>query len=190
MSDELFKKEAQAAWGWWSSLQSREVEGRMIPGDRAAVARLKRAANIMEAASEPATGDLYRRIGFTDPKRDLPRAALLAAVLARVRDDDRKNKFIAEAIGAPRGGEGSTALITPVRFKRLVAARDPDDLLIAFRRVVDILGKTANVADLADQLLAWTDSRTGDIARVRFAFAYHGASRYAPAIEPSPDKKD
>ena len=199
MSDKPFKEEAQQAWLWWSRLQPREAEGRMIPGDRAAVARLKRAANIMEAAAEPATGDLYEKLGRANPDdvrrnfskeeatQDLPRAALLAAVLAHVRDDDRKNKSVAEAIGAPRGGEDTTALITPIRFKRLVAAREADDLLIAFRRVVAILGKTANVKDLAMQLLAWTDpdDRTADIARTRFAFAYHGASRYAPDLKTS-----
>lgn len=197
MSDKLFEAESNAAWSWWNRLQPREVDSRMVPGDRAAVARLKRAANIMEAAAEPATGDLYDKLGRANPDddrrgfskehatRDLPRAALLAAVLAHVRDDDRKNKSIAEAIGAPRGGEETTALVTPIRFKRLVAARQADDLLIAFRRVVALLGKTANVKDLAMQILAWTDGRTADIARTRFAFAYHGAARYAPDMKTS-----
>jgi CRISPR system Cascade subunit CasB len=108
------------------------------------------------------------------------RAALLAAVLAQVRSDDPK-ATIAGAIGKPRGGEGSP-LITPMRFKKLVAAREPDDLLIVFRRLVVVLDHTANVRDLARLLLAFTgpDDRHADIARTRFAFDYHGAGQYAP----------
>ncbi len=180
MSKCPFDDQALAAKRWWEQLRPREVNGRSIPGDRAALARLRRASNVMEAASEPATGDLYRRLKFSDPTGDLPRAALIAAVLAHVKKDPEKTILIARAIGSPRGGEETTALITPLRFKRLVSAREPDDLLVAFRRVVAILGGTANVADLARQLLSWTAEHHRDLARTRFAFEYHGAGPFAP----------
>jgi hypothetical protein len=72
-----------------------------------------------------------------------------------------------------------------MRFKRLVAAREPDDLLVAFRRLAAVLDDTANVRDLARLLLAFTDpdERCGDIARVGFAFDYHGARQYAPETD-------
>lgn len=178
MKTEPYKEEAAAAYSWWKHLQPRETDGRVVRGDRAAIARLKRAASIMEAAAEPATADLYKKLGFTDPS-NLPRAALLAAVLAHVRKDDPRQPF-AEAIGTSRSGVDTTALISPLRFKRLIAAREPDDLLIAFRRAVAILGKEANVRDLARLLLGFTDERWSDISRTRFAFAYHGAALAAP----------
>lgn len=108
---------------------------------------------------------------------------MLAAVLAHVRDDDPKKTRIATAIGSPRAGEGSTALITPLRFKRLITARDPEDLLIVFRRAVAILGRRANVKDLARALLTFTDNRLGVVARTRFAFEYHGAGDAAPEMK-------
>ena len=178
MSKSHFDDQAMAAKRWWDQLRPREVNGRSVPGDRAALARLRRAATVMEAAAEPVTGDLYRKLKFSHPARDLPRAALIAAVLAHVKEDT--HVLVARAIGTLRGGEGTTALITPLRFKRLVSARDPDDLLIAFRRVVAILGGTANVTDLARQLLSWTEEHQGDLARTRFAFEYHGAGPFAP----------
>lgn len=177
---------ADAAWKWWSALQPAELNGRCLPGDRAAIARLKRAGNVLEAASEPATAELYGRLGFDRPERDLPRAALVAAVLAHVRKDvlrkDVRPMPFAAAIGVPRAGADGSPLVTPLRFKRLVAAREPDEMLIAFRRAVAILGHSANVKNLASVLIAWTDpdERRADIARTRFAFDYHGAGEYAP----------
>lgn len=172
---------ADDAWKWWDSLQPKHRNGVKTSGDRATIASLKRAGNILESMSEPASAELYRRLGLTRPDIDLPRAALVAAVLAHVREDARSMPF-AEAIGRPRGGKDSQQLVTPLRFRRLIAAREPDDLLIAFRRAVAILGDAAPVKDLAFQLLAFTDPdpRIADIARTHFAFAYHGAAGSAP----------
>ena len=72
------------------------------------------------------------------------------------------------------------------RFKHLVSARGDEEILIAFRRVVAMLGRTANVKDLARLILSWTDDEAGDRARTRFAFDYHGAGFAAPAAELAP----
>ena len=193
MSAKPYEEQARAASRWLAALRPREVNGRMIPGDRAALARLRRATCVMDAAAEPETAKLYKKLGFRSPERDLARAALIAAVLAHIGKET--NESIASAIGKPRGNADTQPLITPLRFKRLIAAREPDDLLIAFRRAVAILGDEANVRDLARQLLAFTDpdERCADIARTRFAFDYHGAGDFAPVAEetsPAPADKD
>jgi CRISPR system Cascade subunit CasB len=182
MSKSPYDEQAQAAYKWWQSLRPRESNGRMIQGDRAAVAKLKRSSSVMEAASEPVTFDLFDKLAFKRDyaSRDLPRAATIAGVLAHVTE--QRPETMARAIGTPRGGEGSTPLITPLRLKRLLAAREPDDVLIQFRRTVAILGGIANVRDLAVQLLAWTDDERGDLTRTRFAFDYHGADQLAPDV--------
>ncbi|MEO0800298.1 MAG: type I-E CRISPR-associated protein Cse2/CasB [Pseudomonadota bacterium] len=185
MSTPRYEEQAKAASKWWSKLgpQTNPETGHTMAGDRATLARLRRADSLLDAASEPATIDLFLTLGFDRrwAQRDLPRAALIAAVLANVRDNDSR-QWIANAIGQPRGGEDTTALITPLRFKRIVAARTPGDLFIQFRRVVAIMDRTANVKDLAKQLLAFTDpdEATAERARVMFAFAYHGADAFAP----------
>ncbi|HEX5958666.1 MAG TPA: type I-E CRISPR-associated protein Cse2/CasB [Hyphomicrobiaceae bacterium] len=188
MSNRPFEKEAAAAWSWWSQLQPRDRGGRLIPGDRATLAKLRRSATVIEAATEPVTAILYQRLAFAHAERDLPRAAMLAAVLAHAREDARDP--LARAIGTPRAGEGSAALVSPLRLRRLMAAREPDDLLIVFRRVVAILGNTVNVRDLAHQLIAWTDVRFGDISRTQFAFAYHNAAQFAPEADSSDIDED
>lgn len=188
MSSKPFDSEASAAKTWWRSLQPREEKGRIIPGNRAAIARLKRCGTALEAASEPAVGKLLAEL-FPHASREtriamLPRVAALAAVLAHVRDDDAGSGF-AKTLGNPRGDDGSTPLLSPVRFKRLQATRDTDETLTSFRRAVLLLGKTADVQDLARILLAWDDDALGDRTRTIFAFDYHGAGLAAPDADPT-----
>lgn len=181
MRTNLYAEQSQLIWNWWKALQPGD-DGR-FRGDRATLARLRRVSSIMEAAAEPATAELFRKLGFEQrfAQRELPRAALIAAVLAHIRDDNKET--LARAIGTPRGGDGTTALITPLRLKRLIAAREGDELLIAFRRAIAIVGHTANVKDVARQLLLWTDDRTADSARTRFTFDYHNAGDAAPDLK-------
>lgn len=188
MSSKPFDKEASHAKTWWKALQPREENGKVIPGDRAAIARLKRCGTALEAATEPAVAQLLAKL-FPDASREtrivmLPRVAALAAVLAHVRDDASGSGF-AKALGNPRGGDGSTPLLSPVRFKRLQATRGADETLVSFRRAVQLLDKTADIKDLARVLLAWDDDALGDRTRTIFAFDYHGAGLAAPDSDPS-----
>lgn len=178
MTTNLYAGEAQSIWNWWKALQPSD-DGK-FRGDRATLAKIRRISSIMEAAAEPATAELFRKLGF-HAVIDLPRTALIAAVVAHIRKDEKRDT-LARAIGTPRSGDGSTALISPLRLKRLLAAREPDELLIAFRRAIAILGQAANVKDVAHQLLLWTDERCADSARTRFAFDYHSATDAAPEL--------
>ena len=184
MSNKPYATEADAAWQWWNSLRPGEQTWQR--GDRAALAKLRRASSILDAAAEPATADLFKKLGFERrfAERDLRRAALVAAALAHIRDDN-KRETLARAIGTPRGGADTTELVTPLRLKRLIAAREPDDLLISFRRTIAILGGTANVKDVTRQLLLWTDDDLADRARTLFTFDYHDASAAAPELKPA-----
>lgn len=189
LKQSLYETEAKAARDWWKyhGPPDENDTANSSRGDRAGFARLRRADNVLESAVEPATINLFRSVGFnrTFACRDLPRAALIAGVLATVRENDRTTK-VGRAIGLPRGGDATTALITPLRFKRIVTAREPDDLLIAFRRMVAIMGRKANVTDLARILLSFTDpsKERADLARTLFAFDYHDADNVAPDQNP------
>jgi CRISPR system Cascade subunit CasB len=66
--------------------------------------------------------------------------------------------------------------MSPLRFKRLLAATEDQDLMIAFRRAVALAGKrNIDVGDVAVSLLDWSDRR-----RMRWAFDYYGAGSAAP----------
>jgi CRISPR system Cascade subunit CasB len=183
MSTSGLEEQAVRARDWWRGLQPLNLEGRRLPGDRAALARLRRCASPLEAASEPATIALYRKLGLEYPERDLPRVAALAGVLAHVRASTRDP--LARQLGPPPGGQPEDALLKPLRFKRLMAARGPEETMIAFRRVVHMLNSEANVRDLSRLMLAWDLVGLGDRTRTRFAFDYHGAAFAAPDAEAS-----
>lgn len=175
------RERAKRARAWWAGLQPVDTDKIKLPGNRAALARLRRSSSPLEAAAEPETAALFRKLEAHP--NNLGRIAVLASVLAHVRDEPKKSPRIARAIGAPPGGEPEDAIVKPVRFKTLMAARTDEDVLIAFRRVVALLDRKANVTSLAELVLGWTDDEHGDRVRTRFAFDYHGAGFAAPGAD-------
>lgn len=185
------KQQATAAQEWWTALQPREIKGgSKLPGDRATLARLRRASSPFEAAAEPETIRLFHKLGFgnRDAEAHLGRVAVLAAVLAHVRESTKER--LARSLGPPSGGDANEAIYSQLRLRRLLATKGDDELLISFRRVVAILSDKANVSDLAFHILNWDRDELGDRTRTRFAFDYHSAGEFAPGVdtEPAHDK--
>lgn len=189
--DERAASEASAAWigdvpqrredvgsvarDWWRSLQPDAQTRR--PGERAALSRLRRATPL-EAAMQEATLRLFQRLRRVRPdlSRDhLPRVATLASLLAHIREDDRDTRF-ARAIGRADFNDDDSAALKPLRFERLIAADGEEEITRAFRRAVAILGRRANVADLA-RIVFWFDKEK---TRRDLAFDYFGAGFAAP----------
>jgi CRISPR system Cascade subunit CasB len=144
---------AQAAASWWRKMQPDPTKGRS--GDRAALARLRRCATVAEAMQDPAAISLFRRCGATGPN-DLPAIGLAAAVLAHLRQDQPTQR-VARQIGPDSPEKPETALLKPLRFRRLMEATTGDERLTAFRRLVALAGGTLNLTDLADALLDWSE---------------------------------
>lgn len=149
-----------AARRWWLELNRPSEQGGR---DRASLAELKRSTDPLDVAFIPAFGRLRRHLEAYR-EWELQRAALIGHVLAHVREDDEL--AVARALGPRRqGGEG--AAMNEARFRRLLQARDDDDLRRRLVRAVKLLRGRANVADLADAIWWWND-RT----RQRWAFLY------------------
>ncbi|TVR78665.1 MAG: type I-E CRISPR-associated protein Cse2/CasB [Rhodospirillales bacterium] len=184
---------ARVARDWWRRLQPRRSDSTGVPGaggdrgDPAALARLRRASTVAQAMAEEATLDLFRRLGLTRADADtarLPRVAVIAMVLAHVRDDrehdgERRRSAI-QAVGRRTLEDTDSAKMSPLRFRRLLACRDDDDEDLAreMRRLVQLAGCAVNVGDLAESLFYWNE-RT----RNRWAFDYFGAGFAAPDHE-------
>ena len=146
-----------SAWkaaGWWQGLQPNPDRG--LPGDRAALARLRRCAVVSEAMQEVATMALFQHVGATRYD-DLPSVALAAAVLAHVRRDAVGT--VARLVGPTSLSEPETAKLKPLRLRRLMEAVEPDERLVAFRRLIAIADSTLPVRDLALSLLDWSENR-------------------------------
>jgi CRISPR system Cascade subunit CasB len=147
---------------WWRGLADRS-------GDRAA---LRRAGTPAEVVFLPAYHDLRQRLSGTG-WQSWRALASMAGVLAHVREDDARRRF-PEQLAAP-GRSGGGALLSGLRFRRLIQHTDRDELFLPLIRVIRLLGGTANVRDLAKSIQYW-----GERTRREWAFAYY---EHAPADE-------
>lgn len=160
---------------WWRSLQDEDAQGHAKAGNRAALARLRR-ASAAGAMTEAATLDLFAALGYgSHESRRLPRVATLAVLLAHVREN--VHEPFGRAIGRTTLSEADSALLKPMRFKALAAADGEEEILRAFRRAVDLLGGKADVADLARIVLLFERDET----RRDLAFSYFGAAAARPS---------
>jgi CRISPR system Cascade subunit CasB len=164
----------KAAVAWWRDLQPDPERNQS--GDRAAVARLRRCTTVAEAMQDPATISLFQRCGGSGPW-DLPVAGLAAAVLVHIRDDDRANPRIARRVGPENTDKTETALLKPLRFRRLMGADLPDERLAAFRRLAALARGNLNVGDLAAALLNWSEPR-----QQRWVYDYWNAGQPTPVV--------
>lgn len=161
---------ADQALYWWRDLQDTRRDGSANPkADRAALARLRRAEPV-DALTDEAVMELYRRMFGLAYRHDAMRIAVRAAlVLAHVRKEAEVR------FGEALGEGGDTAPLKPLRFKRLLQADSDEEIIRQFRRAVDLVGNVANVLDLARFLVGWTDEENAGKTRTRLAFAYFGA---------------
>ncbi len=170
------KDAAYHALTWWRGLQpDPDAENPADrAGDRAALAHLRRCGAVSEAMLEPAALRLFQAVGADSPD-DLPTVGLAAAVLARVRED-RPGPSVARLVGPGSIETPETALLRPLRFRRLMEADGPDERLISFRRLVALAGGKLPVRDLAEALLHWSAPR-----RTRWVFEYWNTTPPAAA---------
>lgn len=167
---------AKQARTWWRALQPDPVRGE--PGDRAALAKLRRCSSVVDVLFEPAAQDLARRCGARGGGA-LERIALVAGVLAHVRVDG-PGLPVARQIGPVDATDSTTALCKPVRFRRLLDMAEFDDCLRGFRRLVALADAEMNVSDLAEAVFLWPrpeggDSEAADRVRVRWVYEYWNA---------------
>lgn len=181
MSEEprtIAERIAEAARSWW---QIHRPEGRgERRGDPSAFARLRRAARTVDALAEPATVVLWRMLPEewrerSEREEKLARTAALAHVLAFVREDE-PGVHPMRRLGPERSGAPETAKLKPMRLRQLLAAREPDELAQAFRRLVALADRRIDVGEIAVAMLLW-----GDSIRTRWAFTWHDAGWAAPA---------
>ena len=171
-----FDARAKAALLWWQDLQPSGTQR----GDRAALARLRRAAP-RDAMAQEATLALFKRMQYAAADFDtLPRVATLACTLAHVRKNADNKKF-ASAIGRSSFEDAKSAAMKPLRFQRLVAAEGEDEIARGFRRAVALIDGKVNVFDLAKIVLSFDREET----KRRLVFDYYGAGFDAPPTLPA-----
>lgn len=195
-----WRTRGEAALRWWLRLSHPKS------GDPGALAQLRRSRSPVEALRVREAHTLARAVGGSRPEAESwfrYAAADLARVLAHVKVHEPARHPMQAAgwkrfAGTRRESDAGDdrPKLAEGRFRRLLLAGDGEDKADAFRRLVALLGGTANVAALADDFLSWNHPTHGDRVRERWAFLYYAAGDAAPPppsadeTSPTPDEDD
>ena len=161
MTDSTQQSAASIAYEWWRRLHPLSVP--QSGAQRAALARMRRAAAPIDVIQEPEALRLIARL-----PRNPDRVAMLAGILACVRESD--DRRVARAVGRTTLDDEQSALVSEGRFRRLLQVQD-GELMEAMRRLVRMTKGTANVRDLSSAVLYW-----GDGVKKRWIFDYYGVA--------------
>ena len=159
------------AFRWWRSLNP--AQSPQSGRQRAALARMRRAATPLEVMQEP---EALRLITVLPHNPD--KVAMLAGVLAFVRESDTMR--VARAIGRKSLDDDRSAILSESRFRRLLQAQR-HELMDHMRRLVKICKYKVNVYDLSDAVLYWSDP-----VRKRWIFNYYSVAAGDPSTYGQP----
>ena len=161
MTDSAQRSGASIAYEWWRDLNPKDA--RQSGPQRAALARLRRAATPIDVMQEPEALRLIARL-----PRNPDRIAMLAGILAFVRESD--DQRVARAVGRKTLDDEQSALLSEGRFRRLLQVHD-SELMEPMRRLVRMTKGKLNVHDLSSAVLYW-----GDGVKKRWIFDYYGVA--------------
>lgn len=140
---------------WWQGLEN----------DKGARAELRRAHDLTAVALTTAYQRFYRQaLNSGWPENAAPwlneRLAAIVGLLAHVKSNDGRK--LAEIMS-----EGDRPAFSVLRFRRLLEAPALDDVFLSLRRALPIVGHQANVHQIANDLLHWSDK-----TKKEWAYAY------------------
>jgi CRISPR type I-E-associated protein CasB/Cse2 len=171
-----FSKNSAAAkvlLGWHSQLAEHDRGGR---------AALRRAAAPEVAVTLPAALRLLRRLEEHDEVRIGPgdhlAVAALAALAARVEENDRGASFATQMAGSRTGLDRPR--VSAGRFRRLLESDEPSERFSQLSRVVRLLDRRVNLLDLADAVCSWSPG-----LRRRWAYDYYAIADRRRSTEES-----
>ncbi len=101
------------------------------------------------------------------------RLAAVVGLLAWVESDNAARPFCRQ-LGRKRA-DSEDALISGLRFRRLLEARDRRDLFVQMRGALDLLHREVNVRDFATDLFYWSPDTTNRVRR-KWAEGYYSAA--------------
>ncbi len=155
---------------WWEGLAT----------DRGERAELRRADNALRVVFSPAYHELLQRLqaaGYGLGVRQRERLAALAGLAAHVQHHAGPARSLATQMGSVPPG-GAKPPVSELRFRRLLATDDLDELYTQLRRAISLLDGTANLVDLARVLWRWQPiamQHPGD-PRKNWAYDYYAVA--------------
>jgi CRISPR system Cascade subunit CasB len=136
---------------WWKDLENKK-------GDRA---ELKRARAPAEVVFCEAYHRLYNRILCNG--RDKDKLAAIAGLAAHVKSHNEAVS-VAEQMAVPKTANNNNPIVSGLRFRRILAIKDTEELYIPLIRAIKILGGNVNLFDLAKSVYEWNEKTKKDWA--------------------------
>lgn len=137
-------------------------------------AELRRCSSVAAIALTPGFHHLRAQLDHAQLHVDDYRwTAVAAGVLAQVNEGAVSTHIVETMAKAPKGGR---APVSGLRFRRLLATKEPDDLLTHLRRAVRLVNGTAS----AGSIMVATDAWRSDWLRMTWAARYYS---HAPSDE-------
>lgn len=155
---EAGSKPAEALLLWWHGLEQNR-------GERAA---LRRCRNLTEVVFVPSFHHLLHSLS-QHGKVDTERLAIVAGLGARVKGYSPGVEISVQMAQAKPGG--SSAVISGLRFRRLLKIQSREELFLALARVIALLGGTVDLVSLAKSAYEWNEW-----TRKQWAFNYYSTA--------------
>jgi len=147
-------------------------------GDRARLRRAETPNDVL--LSEPFFNFLRQMPDSWALQKNIPIAAMIAAILAHVKDNDGKKSFAAQLASTKPGTDRSR--MSELRFQQLQKSRTPDEFFRRLIRAVKLADGQVNILSLADSIRRWmneyrygTSLKPFDRLAVRWANDYYVA---------------
>lgn len=148
---------------WWKGLEH----------DRGERAALRRAKSPAEVVFSPTYHQLLHQLQQKDYTVYREALAVVAGLSAHVKEDTGSARSLAEQMASPKSS-GSGARISGLRFRRLLAIEQREELYPLMIRVIRLLDKKVNLVSMANSVYYWGNERT----RKNWAYDYY---KTAPA---------
>ncbi|MFQ5597415.1 MAG: type I-E CRISPR-associated protein Cse2/CasB [Nitrospiria bacterium] len=158
MSRNLFKPGSESAailHAWWKGLEDQK-------GERAA---LRRTPSPSEVVFSPAYHRLFRTLPI-----NRVRLASVAGLVSHIKEDTGTPKSLPQQMASPKI-VGGNAIVSGLRFRRILAISDKDALYPLMIRIIRLLGGRLNLLSLAESVYWWNERVWKDWAYDYYAMA-------------------
>lgn len=167
---------------WWSEMTPDSAGNIARKGDRAELRRCESPSEVMLQPS-------YYRVWFAATKAGAAQhttnesqeaaMAFIAGILSHVTENSPKS--FGEAMAQPKDPDNKDpknqrSLVSGLRFRKLLEIQDADQLYVVIIRMIRMLGRTAPIAALANDLMRWNNDRSRDDVRRKWAREYYSTN--------------
>lgn len=172
--DNFFAKGGDG-YTWWAEMTTPNAAGKIArKGDRAELRRCKSPSDVMLLPA-------YHRLWWKATEANVARhtkdssqeaaMAFVAGILAHVSENSTASLGTTMAVK-----DGDNSVVSGLRFRKLLEIHDTEQLYVTMIRIVRMLGRTAPLGAMADDLMRWNNEKYRDDVRKKWARDYYSTN--------------